>query len=219
MTAEHLESGYQIKWNGKIIDRAGAGTYDGSQPLGSSTGANIVYPNLNFAGLQRKAATLQTAQSQMDPSWRGTVPGLRYDDLSETTFNLGDPRAAYFMGPRQAAVAYAKRPSDGSSGSPGNSSWWGRVYQTNLVAPSSPPQKWFAAQTLVSNWPDGDHTDNPWDLACSYHGRSSFSSSSAPPPEPSKAPIYISNAGAYKTVTELGHIYDPIQWRPIQFHS
>lgn len=214
VTAEHYESGYLMKWNGKIVARAGSGTRDGTEPTTSPTGPNTQYPNLNYYGVQRKAATLQTAQSQLDPSWRGTLPGLRYDDLSETVFNLGDPRTAYYVAWREAAVAYAKRPSGGSGAADGNSSWWGRIYQKGLIEDST---NWNAAETKVANWPDGDHITTHGLLPTSTTVDPSSLSSSAPATEPNKAPVLISNVGTYVSIAELGQIYDAIQWRPHDF--
>jgi hypothetical protein len=38
-----------------------------------------------------------------------------------------------------------------------------------------------------------------------------------PPAESIKAPIFLSNSGTYSSITEFGHIFDPIQWRPVAF--
>lgn len=220
VTADHNESGYQITWNGKTVDRPGAGTRDGSEPTSAPTGPNTTYANLKYFGLERKAASLQTAQSKLDPSWRGTYPGLRYDTQSEGIFNLGDPRSAYYIGRNQMAVSYAKRPKDGSSGTDGNSSWWGRAYQQNLINPTTPSSTpWVAAETLISNWPDGDHVTTKGNLPAdtTKDPLDSTVQSPMPPTESNKAPINISNSGTFTSITELGRVYDPIQWRPSAF--
>jgi hypothetical protein len=143
---------------------------------------------------------------------------LRYSVAQfETAYNLGDPRSAYYIsGLQQAAATYAKRPSGGGNAAPGNSAWWGRIYQWNIIE-GTPPSGWVDAQTLVSNWPDGDHTTVHGLLPLDTTVDPLSVAGSHPATEANKAPVFISNSGSYNSITELGHIYDPIQWRPSTF--
>jgi hypothetical protein len=162
------------------------------------------YPGLNYSGVERAYVNLTTPGSAPNPSWRGTLPGLRYslpNAFGESIYNLGDPRSAYYISEDQASTAYDKQ-----------SAWWGRMYQDGLVNTSG----WKAAETTVASWPDGGHstvkgllpgttTVDPMTLA----GR--------PPTEPGKAPSSIAATGRYGSITELSRVYDPIQWRPAGF--
>jgi hypothetical protein len=194
-TTDPTECGYLCEWNGKRTERAGAGTLDGARNDGTDG-----FPGLNYSGLQRNYVSLATPHSAPDPKWRGTLPGLRYDDVAEMTFNLGDPRSAYYISKVQGNVAYDKQ-----------SAWWGRIYQDGLVNISH----WKAAETTVANWPDGGHST----------GKGSLPSTTSTDPmalthaalEIGKAPAVIDGSGTYTSITELSRIYDPIQWKPAGF--
>jgi hypothetical protein len=188
--------GYLTKWNGKIVERAGQGLLDGARDDGTDK-----YADLNYSGVQRNYVTPVTPNSASDPKWRGTLPGLRYDDLNETVFNLGDPRSAYYVSKVQGNVAYDKQ-----------SAWWGRIYQSGLVAGGT----WFAAETTVATWPDGGHSTVNG-LLPGVTTKDPMTLAPAPATESGKAPAFISAAGKYSSVTELGRVYDPIQWRPAGF--
>ncbi len=205
-----VSCGYLSEWNGSRVDRPGAGTLDGARGDGSDN-----YADLNYNGLERAYITLTTPNSTANPSWKGTMPGLRYDTLNETVYNLGDPRSGYYIAKIQANSKYAKSAAS-STDSDGNSAWWGRLYQKYLVADSG---LWFAAETLVSNWPDGDHTTEHGLLPLNTTVDPMTVSGTRPSTESSKAPLSISNSGSYASIAELGHIFDPIQWRPSAFDT
>ena len=203
-TTDPTTCGYFCEWNGKQVERAGLGILDGSRDDGTDG-----FPGLQYSGLDRNYVSLSTPNSASDPSWRGTLPGLRYDNLSETLFNLGDPRSAYYINKVQASVAYA---SSGGPTSFGQSAWWGRMYQDGLVNHSG----WKAAETAVASWPDGGHSTTKG-LLPSSTSVDPMTLAPAPATESTKAPMHITSAGKYVSITELGHIYDPIQWKPANF--
>lgn len=195
--------GYLVDWNGVRVDQCGSGSLNGARGDGSDS-----YSGAHYVALQRSYANLNTPGSASDPTWRGTLPGLRYDDLSEMNYNLGDPRSAYYIIKSQANAAYASS----GSGSYGQSSWWGRIYQDGLVNHSN----WKAAETTISGWPDGGH-DSAKGLTPSTTAADPTTLTPIPASEPNKAPVIMSSAGKYISITEIGRVYDPIQWRPSNF--
>jgi type II secretory pathway pseudopilin PulG len=188
--------GYITKWNGKVVERAGQGVLDGARDDGTDK-----YVSLNYSGLQRNYVAPETPNSASDPKWRGTLPGLRYDDFAETLFNVGDPRSAYYITEVQANVAYDKQ-----------SAWWGRIYQSGLVAGGN----WKAAETTVASWPDGGHSTVKG-LLPGTTTKEPMGLAPAPATESGKAPARINGTGQFGSITELGRIYDPIQWKPAGF--
>ncbi len=197
------DCGYLVEWNNNQVDRAGFGALDGVRGDGTDK-----FPGLNYSGVERSYANLTTPNSAPDPEWRGTLPGLRYDSLSETLFNLGDPRSSYYMTKVQAHAAYAQT----SSTSYGQSAWWGRMYQDGLVNHSN----WKAAQTTVAAWPDGGHSSTKG-LTPPNTATDPTALTPLPAAEPSKAPTYFAGGGKYISITELGRVYDPIRWKPSGF--
>ena len=202
-SSDPVDAGYMVQWNGVTVDRAGAGAFDGDGK----------YPTLKYSGVDRTSITPTTPNSAPNPSWRGTLPALRYESTSEATYNLGDPRAAYYIDKQQAASKYAKSATDASD-TDGNSAWWGRMYQKGLIEDS---KKWFAAQTLAAIWPDGGHSTDKGQLPKDTTVDPMTLASGAASLETTKAPTSISNSGSYTSLSELGHVYDPMQWRPAGF--
>jgi hypothetical protein len=116
--------------------------------------------------------------------------------------NLGDPRAAFFLNDKQALVSY----EDGSSP-------WGRNVRGNI-------KDEFYGQNRTYLWPDGGHDSAapvpPGSLARdpdhagtrpARHAQNNLG-------ERQKFVQILSNRGRYESVTELGHVFDPIMWDP-----
>jgi hypothetical protein len=138
-----------------------------------------------------------------------TLPGHSYANTKAVQRlyfnNLGDPRAAFFINTLQDYPNY----EDGSSP-------WARTVRTAQ-------QTRFFGQNRVHLWPDGGHISrgpknaaltlniNPDDsnLVPAWHA-----SKSANVVERQKYVQQVSNAGRYFSVTELGHVFDPIMWDP-----
>jgi hypothetical protein len=190
--------GYITHWNGKIVERAGAGTFDGARADGADS-----FPNLNYKGIERTTGALEPPTPAAQPKWPGSLPGLRYESpppFGESVYNLGDPRSAYYIQDDQSDVAYEAQ-----------SAWWGRIYQTGLVTVNG----WKAAETAVASWPDGGHSTTKGKLPPS---KTTDPMTLDPAPlESTKAPSHIAGTGKYISIAELSHIYDPIQWKPAGF--
>ncbi len=138
-------------------------------------------------GVQRQNSLL----NPVEPKWKGNAsPAL---ELSEG--QSGDPRSSYYVNTFVFANTYAS-----------NSCWGGRN------------KKWGIAnanynEVKVTNWADrgSDSTtgtvpgsDSKVPTGLNY-----------PANQPNLAPAFISNAGSYYSIGELGHIYDPSQWKNV----
>lgn len=212
--------GYAIYWNGKLVDRPG--------PIQHGNLVDVFERNIS-GNLNRWPAT-----SGEGPEWRGGLPGLRHatvTDVFPTSQGgplLGDPRGSYYVNAFIAAQNYAQ-----------NASWWGRHW----ISPNSTSgaKDWFVAEARLRAWPDGAHQDDAdralalgdvppvgSDNTTARRAKRSVTPEAStdmveittalgaakPPLEVDKAPSRISNAGSITNLTELGNIYDPIQWSP-----
>jgi hypothetical protein len=154
----------------------------------------------SFGRISRKSKTLAYSSSAKasDQKWSGTLPGFEYtESLDETgAFSdcMGDPRSASYQAAQQAANDYAD-----------NSSMGGRNRRWSIN------QAKVYYEVMPASWPDGGHQSTPAPTA----GSVSRSPPTTPPVvnEPTKAPVFISNAGSYNSIAELGNIFDPAQWK------
>ena len=183
-----LLSNYQLTWTGssggsaQVVDKAGGGV---QRLSGSLKGPP------NYIASQKR--------------WRGSYPGFGYtDDVTsgiEKWDNPGDPRAAFYMGQAQIAIAYDT-----------SSSFWVRNYRQNTAIANTAIYK----QVKPSAWPDSGHdTALPSPSPAPGSNKTTDPPSTRPSsyaPETTKGPATISNAGSYSTIAELGNIYDPSQW-------
>lgn len=152
--------------------------------------------------LDRNQRTTSTSSRQFfnttNPAMsHGNRVGNRYQN------NLGDVRAAFFLNDLQALVTYEN-----------GSSPWARNVRDNI-------KDRMYGQNRVYLWPDGGHdslapattvgslTRNPDDRATqpARHSQNNLA-------ERQKFVQWISNRGFFDSVTELGHIYDPLMWDP-----
>lgn len=127
-------------------------------------------------------------------SWSGTLPGFGYGTIA--FYNPGDPRSSFYIAASQAANSYQS-----------NASMWSRNQKPTSTNP-------VGKEVKPSRWPDGGH-ETPLGTAGSnvtVHP-STARPANAPAIQPSKAPAQISNSGQFVSVTELGHIFDPAQWK------
>ncbi len=201
------EHGYRILWNGRLVDQPGGVVHSRTALFQQNAGTIPRHPSTSGNG----------------PTWRGTQPGLRHgfqDNIFSTGQSLpllGDPRGTFYISEYLAAHVYAQ-----------GASWWGRHYVSD--ASTSGIQDWFISEARHSTWPDGAHnSDLAFPIASVPPPNSSGAEATRnknstapddipvedrPPISPSKAPARISNVGFYASLTELGNIHDPIQWRP-----
>lgn len=206
---ERKEHGYKILWNGNLVDQPGA----------------VLHGSTDIALRKEGKLDKSPANSGEGPEWRGALPGLRQGNpQDDSIFSdpqckplLGDPRGSFYSSGVLDAQLYVQ-----------NASWWGRHW----VSPNSTSgvRDWFVAEARLNSWPDGAHADQS-DRAVSLADVTPVGNSPAAqrakattvpsalrgraaPVQSDKAPARISNAGRYSSITELGNIYDPLQWRP-----
>jgi len=197
----HYNSNYRVLWNNIAIDRPGSDT--------AITGNRIERRN----GTLNSESTVTGENTGTGASWRGFVPGLRYD-FGESIYNLGDPRMAYYSSWWMSASDFDAQ-----------STWYGRPYLYSTLNVQATP--WLGGQTRPSSWPDGGYDTArgysiyellPGTTAAQERFRNnripSDIGASLRPAYDERAPSKISNLVEYNSILELGNIYDPAQWRP-----
>ncbi len=158
--------------------------------------------NLGF-GADRPAKVLDLATVINSPDWTGHLPGLRYEPYTTASASqpLGDPRATFYLTRNIGANNY-----------PDRNAWGGMA----TMRPN--PGRYL---TQPGNWPDRVNTTNtarsqpPADSAASISvtiNTVAQLTNNSVPPSTNDAPQRISNAGSYRSATEIGNIFDPSQW-------
>ena len=157
--------------------------------------------------IYRRAAGLSTstAASAQRQGMRGTPPGNATETPSAPFVNTnGDPRSAFYMLDPLNSNAYDS-----------NSSLWGPTIRRGINS------KNLYYATYPSRWADRGHDLNVQQgVNAGDQKKEPFHKDivgSLPEVEPwhsTLAPMRISNAGRFFSVTELGHIFDPIFWDP-----
>ncbi len=182
------EAGYRLLWNGVKVDRAGGGLHRNDSSLN--------YPS-DTAGRPRQRV-------------RTTIPGHSHTRGGSFVNNMGDPRMAWYLQAPQDANAY-----------PGNYSPNRRNIRRGSVYDSDPAAKpKVYGRVLPSEWPDGGHnspfaTGNPFsttDQRVNPDDPRWFNN--LPALVPDDSPQRLSRRGRFFSATELGHVYDPLMWRP-----
>lgn len=107
---------------------------------------------------------------------------------------VGDPRATIYLSRILDANAYAP-----------NSSFGGRNLRAGTVAATQP-----FYEVAPRTWPDSGHNSPPGNAAGTDN---TLPTAVALASYSNIPPARLSNAGAYSNITELGAIFDPIQWR------
>ncbi len=159
---------------------------------------NGVFYDASFGGLYRAPYNANWSINGLPlnaPTNRANLPGFIYRSANGANFGdpaVGDPRS----------TIYLSRPVDAHEYVSGTS-WWGRNLRGGINITNA------YAQVSPQTWPDSGHDSPP--------GRVSVTQLTAPdtlgPGSYSNLPPgRISNAGAYSNITELGAIFDPIQW-------
>lgn len=161
--------------------------------------ADFTVVDLPFAPLERYEMTTSLSNRQR---FNVNQPGLAYRVRDKNwAFNVGDTRAAYYIDYHQEVIDY----DDGSSP-------WGRNFRRfdNLAG---------EARTYL--WPDGGHNSlpcptrigsilrNPDDITMRNEVNANNNVA-----ERQKFVQRISNVGRFYSMSELGHIFDPIMWSP-----
>ncbi len=170
---------------------------------------------------RRQRRVTRTSRYQYSAS----APGMSYGLQSKPEYfrnNLGDPRAAFFIYYPQDTITMWDSDSPPESGT----SPWTRNLRRNISTNS------LFKEARYHLWPDGGHS-----VPVSQSSRSGLNSNHTvsplaarpnpmPPEEPEKFIQVIANRGRKLTptsvarperlhsVTELGHVFDPIMWDP-----
>lgn len=177
------------------------------KPTGSNEFSLVDQP---LRALERFSRNVTTSAANRQ-RFNTTHPGMSYA-LSNRNYanNVGDPRAAFFINYSQDVVNYDQ-----------GSSPWGRNVRTNIGATL------FFRENRTALWPDGGHNAtarsasigsinrDPGDpiLRPGIHAALPASSVDGMR-ERQKYVQVISNRGRLGSVTELGHVFDPIMWDP-----
>jgi hypothetical protein len=172
------DSNFSMRWNGRLVDRAGG-------------------------GLQRTSGNLRNGFSRR--KWKGNSSPALDTRIGQT----GDPRASYYIG----TWVYANSYDD-------NSNWGGRVLKRDISNSAY-------NEVRLTDWPDGGSNSAPGidagtDARIPTDSRIILKWTGNPIPgkeypanQPDMAPAFISNAGRYESLGELGHIFDPAQVRDV----
>ncbi len=126
-----------------------------------------------------------------------TLPGMSHSEgfgSGRYADNLGDPRAAFFIDHPQDQVNYENGSSPGSRN---------RRYN---VADGA-----FHRECLPHLWPDGGHTTSARSERIGGFDRNPDELPHLPA-EPHTHVQHLSNQGRLFSLSELGHVFDPIQW-------
>lgn len=126
-----------------------------------------------------------------------TLPGMSHSEgfgSGRYADNLGDPRAAFFIDHPQDQVNYENGSSPGS-----------RNLRYNVAAGA------FHRECLPHLWPDGGHTGSARSERLGGFDRNPDELPRLPA-EPHTYVQHLSNQGRLFSLSELGHVFDPIQW-------
>lgn len=155
-------------------------------------------------GLQRTDGNLKAGFS--DRKWKGN--GSPAHDWS--VGQPGDPRASWYIATKVFANSYDS-----------NSNWGGRALKRSIG--KTTPYR----EVRLEKWGDrGSNSDAGIDAGTDARvptaTRIILKSTGAPiagkdfpANQPQMAPAFISNAGKYASLGELGHIFDPAQWSSV----
>lgn len=155
-------------------------------------------------GLQRTDGNLRPGLSNR--KWKGNASPAHNWSIGQA----GDPRASWYIDTWVFANSYNN-----------NSNWGGRALKRNIG--SQNPYR----EVRLETWADRGSNSAPGidpgtDARVPTETRIVLKSTGAPiagkeypPNEPEKAPAFISNAGQYFSLGELGHIFDPAQWSSV----
>jgi hypothetical protein len=157
-------------------------------------------------GLQRTDGNLRSGLSNC--KWKGnSSPALDY-----SIGQAGDPRASYYINTWVYANSYDS-----------NSNWGGRSLKRDIANPNY-------NEVRLADWADsgsdsdpGIHsgtnaripTDSPDNRIILKSSGAAVAGKIYPVNQPDLAPAFISNAGRYNSLGELGNIFDPAQFTDV----
>jgi hypothetical protein len=157
-------------------------------------------------GLQRTSGILRAGSGER--KWKGNASPAHDSGIGQ----YGDPRASYYINTPIIANSYDV-----------NSNWGGRALKRGIAAtkPTLP-----YAEVRINQWPDSGSGSLPGVRPVGDQRRPGAShimnpngtpyvNGAYPANQPDRAPAFISNAGRYDSLCELGNIYDPAQWSDV----
>ncbi len=158
-------------------------------------------------GLQRTGSGSFLRAGFSQRKWKGNASPAHDWSIGQA----GDPRASWYINTWVFANSYDN-----------NSNWGGRALKRSIAA--NRPFR----EVRLETWADRGSNSAPGidpgtDARVPTERRIILKSSGAaiagkeyPPNEPEKAPAFVSNAGEYLSLGELGHIFDPAQWSSVE---
>ncbi len=144
-----------------------------------------------------------------DTLTKAALPGMVYDDLARKYYNMGDPRMTHYL--RRARLD--------ENAYPENSSPNRRNIRLQIYKDDAANKPKVYARMLPSEWPDGGHNAAVGSWSPGTNDQTEMTDPKfALPYDPlmrQAAPQWISNAGRFYSVTELGHVFDPVMHAPV----
>lgn len=157
-------------------------------------------------GLQRQNGLLRPGLSQT--KWKGNGSPAHDWSIGQS----GDPRASWYINTKVFANTYSS-----------SSNWGGRALKRSIGI--TQPFR----EVRLEKWGDrGSNSDPGMDSGTDARIPTTtqiiVKSTGAPPVparvfplnQPTMAPAFIANSGAYTSLGELGHLFDPAQWSTVE---
>jgi hypothetical protein len=161
------------------------------------------YVKMN-TGFERKAKTVTSSP----PDWSGGMPGLGYAPAAYGAYNvpsLGDPRMTFYLTNMSGAAGnLSARDYNGNT-------VWNLGYPQTLNATATDNFKGLPLSGGPQFWPDSSNSTTSVGSGTTYADTVDPATGVVFTP-PGLAPCKISNTGSYSNITELGNIFDPMQW-------
>lgn len=177
-------AGIGLRWNGVEADRVAMLVRDSE--------------GLAFSGDRRQVAV------------KAAIPGHSYGPYGMFVNNPGDPRISRFL--RREAAGENSYPRNASPGR--RNIRRGTIYDVDR----SPRKPRHYGRVLPSEWPDGGHDSKVgnWKPGGDVEIEPTDPRllGLLPEADAATAPQRLSNAGRFLSPTELGHVFDPVMWRP-----
>lgn len=153
-------------------------------------------------GMERVSGTLPLNT----PRWTGGLPGLRHNLGSQHAASLvnppsGDPRQTYYLPSVVTQQNHDIR-----------TSWWGMAVMRPMPGRfMTDPRRWTDAAPSSSQPFPGTTSTTSLSESATLGDLLNYRAS-ASPPSTNEAPFIFSNNGMFRSVTELGNVFDPALW-------
>jgi hypothetical protein len=171
----------------------------------SLTIGGITYAKMN-TGFERKPKNVTSSP----PDWSGGMPGLSYQTTAYGSYNvpsIGDPRMTFYLTnmPGNTGLLEARDYDQNVA--------WRLGYAQSVKTDPTNTFKGVAFCGSPQFWPDSSNSTTSVGTAIPNKDTSDptlgvFTNSALPPNGTCK----ISNTRSYSNITELGNIFDPMQW-------